>query len=158
MSLLFYGRPKNSPSSSFLTPNLTNGCIRQLSGMKYFVSRWPFFHFLFNTLLFISFLFLQLEIEVLKFFDATISNFSLVVKKVLDMISFSSYIQQWRLVVWEICFFWEFKPKDGIRRSKSWGQQLRNKKVVKWVLYRYSNYTISFHFQIASNWFLNICW
>jgi hypothetical protein len=105
MSLLFYGRPKKSPSSSFLTPNLTNGCITQLSSIRYFVSRWPFFHFLFNTFLFISFLFLQLDIEVLKFFDATISNFSLVVRKVLDMISFSSYIQQWRLVVWEIFFF-----------------------------------------------------
>ncbi len=39
-------------------------------------------------------LFLQLEIEVLKFFDATISNFSLVVR--------------------------EFKLKDGIWRNKSW--------------------------------------
>jgi hypothetical protein len=123
-----------------------------------FFSRWPFFHFFFNTLLFISFLFLQLEIEVLKLFDATISNFSLVVRKVLDMISLSSYIQQWRLVVWEICFFWEFKPKDGIRRIKSWGQQFRNKMVVKRVLYRYSNYTTWFHFQIASNWFLIVCW
>ncbi len=51
-----------------------------------------FFSFFSNTLL-ISLLFLQLEIEVLKFFNATISNFSLVVKKVPYMISLSSYIQ-----------------------------------------------------------------
>jgi dolichol kinase len=51
-----------------------------------------FFHFFLNMLFFISFLFLQLEIEVLKLFDATISNFWLFVKEVRDMISLSSYI------------------------------------------------------------------
>jgi hypothetical protein len=144
MSLLFYGRPKNSPSSSFLIPNSKNGCTRQPSNIMYSFSRWPFFHFFFNTLLFISFLFLQLEIEVLKLFDATISDFSLVVRKVLDMISLSSYIHQWRLVVWEICFFWEFKPKDGIRRIKSWGQQLMNKMAIKRVLYNFIPFSSCF--------------
>jgi hypothetical protein len=39
--------------------------------------------------LFIVFLFLQLEIEALKLFDAIVSGFSLVVIKVLDMIFIS---------------------------------------------------------------------
>jgi hypothetical protein len=38
-------------------------------------------------------LFLQLEIKELKFFDPTISDFFLVVREVMDMISLSSYIQ-----------------------------------------------------------------
>jgi hypothetical protein len=40
----------------------------------------------------ISLLFLQLEIKAFKLFDAIVSNFSLVMKEVLDMISLSSYI------------------------------------------------------------------
>ncbi len=43
-------------------------------------------------LLLISLLFLQLEIEELKLFDATILDFSLVIREVLDIIFFSSYI------------------------------------------------------------------
>jgi hypothetical protein len=54
---------------------------------------------------------------------------------------------QWRLAIWETCFFQKFKPKDGIWRIKIWEQQFKNKKVVKWILYMYSNYTTSFHFQ-----------
>jgi hypothetical protein len=126
---LLYGRPRNSPTSSFLTPNLKNGCTRQPSSIKCFESRWLFFHFFFSTLLFISFLFLHIEIEVLKFFDATISDFSLVVKKVLDMIPLSSYIQNGGCRYGRFVFFWEFKLKDGIRRIKFWGQQLTTKKM-----------------------------
>jgi hypothetical protein len=36
---------------------------------------------------------MQLEIEALKLFNATISNFNLIIKEVLDMIAFMSYIQ-----------------------------------------------------------------
>jgi hypothetical protein len=49
------------------------------------------FHF-FSKILLVAFLFLQLEIEALKLFDETISDFSLVVRKVLDVISLSTYI------------------------------------------------------------------
>jgi hypothetical protein len=53
-----------------------------------------FFFLLFSlTTLLIALLFLQLEIKALKLFDAIVSNFSLVVKKILDMISLPSYIQ-----------------------------------------------------------------
>jgi hypothetical protein len=50
-----------------------------------------YFHF-FSKILLVAFLFLQLEIEALKLFDETISDFSLVVRKVLDVISLSTYI------------------------------------------------------------------
>ncbi len=82
--------------------------------------------------------------------------------KKLQMLAYSfipaeqKFLLQWKLIVWETCFFWKFKPKDGIWRSKTWEQQFRNKKVVKRVLYKYSNYTTSFHFQVATNWFLNV--
>jgi hypothetical protein len=65
-------------------------------------------------------LFLQLEIEALKLFNATISNFGLIIREVPNMISLGSYIQQWRLVVWDTYFFHKFKLKDGIQRKKSW--------------------------------------
>jgi hypothetical protein len=68
-------------------------------------------------------------------------------REVLNMISLPSYIQQWRLAVWESCFFQEFKPKDGIWKSKYWEQQFGSKEVIKRVLYMYSNYTTSFHYQ-----------
>jgi hypothetical protein len=101
--------------------------------------------------LLIALLFLQLGIEAFKLFDVIFSDFSLVVKEVLNMISLSSHIQLWRLLLWVTCLFQKFKPKDGIQRSKSWEQHSRNKKVVKWVLYRYSNYTTSFHLQYTAN-------
>jgi hypothetical protein len=85
-----------------------------LDGIKYFISRRPFFHLKKNMFLLISLLFLELKVEVLKFFDTTISDFSLIVKKVLDIFFLSSYVKQWRLVVWETCFFQAFKPEDGI--------------------------------------------
>ncbi len=113
-----------------------------------------------------SLLFLQLEIEVLKPFNATILDyFLLVVKEVPNMISLSSYIQQWRLVVWDTFFFQEFKPKDGIRRSKYWEQQSKSKEAVKRMLYKYSNmssfsfnHNISLCLQSMANYFLNVCW
>ncbi len=45
------------------------------------------------TLLLSALLLLQLEIEVFKLFNATISEFSLAMRKVPDMIFLSSYIQ-----------------------------------------------------------------
>ncbi len=110
-----------------------------------------FFHFLSRTLFLISLLFLQLEIEVFKLFDAIVSDFSLVVREVSNMISLSSHIQQWRLAVWEICVFREFKPNDGIQKSKSWEQQFGSKEGIKRVLQRYSNYKTSFHSQATTN-------
>lgn len=86
-------------------------------------------------------------------------------KELLNMIYLSSYIQQWRLAIWETCFFQEFKPKDGIRRSKSWEQQSKSKEAVKQVLYKYSimfsfpfNHNTSFCLQSMANYFLNVCW
>jgi hypothetical protein len=81
---------------------------------------------------------LQLEIEVLELFNATISKFSLAMRKVLDMISLFIYIIV-EVGVWETYFLWEFKPKDGIQRNKSWKQQFGSKEVVKQVLYMYLN-------------------
>jgi hypothetical protein len=104
MNLLFYKRPKNLLNPSFMTPNLTNGCTRQPSGIMYTISGSFSFH-LFSRTLLISLLFFQLEIEVIKLFDATIFNFLLVVRDVLDTIYLPSFIQQWRLVVWDTCFF-----------------------------------------------------
>jgi hypothetical protein len=52
-----------------------------------------FFSFFSKMFFLIAFLFLQLEIEVLKLYYAIISNLSLVMKKVYDMTSLSSYIQ-----------------------------------------------------------------
>jgi hypothetical protein len=57
-----------------------------------FMDDFSFFHFSLNMLLLILLLLLQLEIEALKLFDATIFDFSLVMREVLDIISFSSYI------------------------------------------------------------------
>lgn len=54
-------------------------------------------------------------------------------------------------MVWDTYFFQKFKPKDNIWKMKSWEQQLRSKEVIMWVLYMYSNYTTSFHFQSTSN-------
>jgi hypothetical protein len=71
------------------------------------------FDFFFKTF-FIALLFLHLDIEAFKLFDVIISNFGLTMKEVLDMISLFSYIQQWRLAVWETCFFQKFKPKDAV--------------------------------------------
>jgi hypothetical protein len=65
-------------------------------------------------------LILQLEIEAFKLFDVIVSNFSLVVREVPNMISLFSHIELWRLPIWKTCFFQKFKPKDGIQRSKPW--------------------------------------
>ncbi len=51
-----------------------------------------FFHFFSRMILLISFLLLQLEIEAIKFFNATISDFSLVVKGTEYDIFFLIYI------------------------------------------------------------------
>jgi hypothetical protein len=84
-------------------------------------SCWFLNYGLFFKIVFLSaLLFLQLEIKLLKLFDATIFDSSLTIKEVSDMIFLSSYIQQLRLVIWDICFFQEFKPKDGIQRRKPW--------------------------------------
>ncbi len=112
---VFWGRPTISPRLISLIPNLTSGCTRQHFGIMYFTFSCYFFifDFFFKTFL-IALLFLHLDIEAFKLFDVIISNFGLTVKEVLDMISLSSYIQQWRLVVWETCFFQKFKPKDAV--------------------------------------------
>ncbi len=67
---------------------------------------------------------------MLKLFNATISDFSLAMREVSHMISLFIY------TVMEVgcmgdLYFWEFEPKDGIRKNKSWEQQFGNKEVVK---------------------------
>lgn len=112
MNMFFLRRPKISPSPTSLIPNLISGCTRQHFGIMYstFNCYVFIFYFFFKTFL-IALLFLQIDIEVFKLFDVIISNFGLTMREVLDMISLSSYIQQWRLVVWETCLFQKFKPK-----------------------------------------------
>ncbi len=122
MNMLFWERQKNSPSLTPLIPNLTNVCTRKISSIMQSTSSCWFLNYgLFFKIVFLSaLLFLQLEIKLLKLFDATIFDSSLTIKEVSDMIFLSSYIQQLRLVIWDICFFQEFKPKDGIQRRKPW--------------------------------------
>ncbi len=74
-----------------------------------FMDETFFFHFFSKMLLLIALLFLYLEIEALKLFDAIVSDFFLVVKKVLYTIIYTIVEGGW-----ETCFFFEFKPKDGI--------------------------------------------
>ncbi len=152
MNLLFYKRPKNPPSLPIFDSQFNKWLCKTTFQHQVFCF-WMifFFHFFLNMLLLISLLFLQLEIEELKLFDATILDFSLVIREVLDIIFFSSYIQQWRLAIWETSFFWEFKPKHGIQKNKSLEQQLKSKEDFKQVLYMYFNYTTSFHFQAIAN-------
>jgi hypothetical protein len=51
--------------------------------------------------------------------------------------SFVDYIKEWKLSLWETCFFREFRSKDGIRCTKSFDQQVGGKEASKWVLFRY---------------------
>jgi hypothetical protein len=93
MNMLLWRRARNSQAWLFLLP------IRQMVAQCNFLALGIlfldaiFFSFFSKMFFLIAFLFLQLEIEVLKLYYAIISNLSLVMKKVYDMTSLSSYIQ-----------------------------------------------------------------
>jgi hypothetical protein len=62
---------------------------------------------------------MQLQVEVLKLYDSTVSDLELIVRDVLKVVFLAYYIQGWRQSIWEFGFFQEFKTRDGIQRSKS---------------------------------------
>lgn len=50
--------------------------------------------------------------------------------------SFSYYIKQWKLAMWEMKLFQKFKSKDGIWQNKAWEQWLGGNEVLKWILFK----------------------
>jgi hypothetical protein len=65
-------------------------------------------------------LFLQLEIEIIKLLKAIISDFGLIIKKVLDMIYYFHVCNNGNWQYGILVSFLEFKPKDEIFKNKSW--------------------------------------
>jgi uncharacterized protein YktA (UPF0223 family) len=80
---------------------------------------------------------MQLDLKNLKLYDYIILDLEWAMRELLGVISFASYIQEWRQSIWETNFFQEFKTRDGIRRSKSWEQQNEAKEALKRMLYMY---------------------
>jgi len=79
---------------------------------------------------------MQLEVEAQKLYALIITNLALFVKDTSDLSSLLDYIQEQRLTTWEIAFFKEFKSKDGIRRNKTWEQQISGNEALKRVFNR----------------------
>ncbi len=106
MNLLFYKRPIFFPKLKFSSSQF-NKWLHNATFQHQELCFWMtyFFSIFFNMLLLISLLFLQLEIEALKFFAIIVSNFSLAMKEVPNMIPLFSYTQYWRLAIWETYFF-----------------------------------------------------
>jgi hypothetical protein len=46
------------------------------------------------------------------------------------------FITHWKLQLWEIVFFTEFKHKGGVLKSKTWDQKYGTIEATKQVLYR----------------------
>jgi hypothetical protein len=65
---------------------------------------------------------MQLESKALKLYATIVTNLSLIMLDLPKVVSLASYIQDWQQAFWEIFFFHEFKPRDEVRRSKSWEQ------------------------------------
>jgi hypothetical protein len=78
---------------------------------------------------------MQLKVEVQKLYAWTIMDLALCVGDTNDLFSLSDYINEWRLITWEITFFREFKSKDRIGRSKAWEQQIGGNEALKRILY-----------------------
>jgi len=57
---------------------------------------------------------MQLEVKGKKLDVSMVKDFGLSVGDTSELLSFLDYIKEWRLTIWEIAFFQEFKSKDGI--------------------------------------------
>ncbi len=93
MNLFFYRRLIFFPSLGFLTPNLINGCTRQPSCIMYYIFDWLLFFFFFQGHSLFRFYFYTLRLKWSKSLMQQYMIFSLVVRKVPNMIYVSSYIK-----------------------------------------------------------------
>ncbi len=121
MSPMCLGRPRISPSKDFQTNNLTSGSTRPLSNTRY--------HLFLSLACFVVVMslvvnpfncFMQLKVEALKLYAIIVTNLSFHVQDFLEVISLESYILEWWEIIWEICSFREFKPRDNVQKNKSW--------------------------------------
>jgi hypothetical protein len=63
---------------------------------------------------------LQLEVEVIKLFDSTTRDFNVTIDQSVKVPSLFDYIQKWRLELWGLVFYQEFKVRGGITQGKTW--------------------------------------
>lgn len=52
---------------------------------------------------------MELEFEAHKFFVVIVGDFKLELRDTRNLIILLDYIKEWRLTIWEMGFFWEFK-------------------------------------------------
>jgi hypothetical protein len=55
-----------------------------------------------------------------KLYVSIVMDLALSIMDTSKLLSLSDYVKEWRLIIWEIAFFREFKSKDGIWRNKVW--------------------------------------
>jgi len=55
---------------------------------------------------------MQLEVKGKKLYVSMVKDLGLSMGDTSELLSFIHYIKEWRLTIWEIAFFQEFKSKD----------------------------------------------
>ncbi len=73
--------------------------------------------------------------EVIKLFDST-RDLNVTIDQLMKVSSLLDYIQKWKLELWELVFYKEFKVKGGIIRKKMWELQIGAKETLNHVFYR----------------------
>jgi hypothetical protein len=66
-----------------------------------------------------------------KLFNNTITDLGLSIFKNIKVQSLEEFISHWKLELWELLFYHEFKLKGGILKSKTWQQQTSGEETLK---------------------------
>ncbi len=74
--------------------------------------------------------------EAIKLFNSTAKDLNVTIDQLVKVFSLLDYIQNWRLELWDLVFYREFKMKGGITQGKTWEFQIGAKEALKCVLYR----------------------
>ncbi len=138
---------KNSQSRYFQMPCLINGFIEPHFGIRfdsqlisYSCFPWTDLNIIFGMPIIFKLYehlprILQLKVEVIKLFNFTTRDLNVTIDQSIKVLSFLDYIWKWRLELWELVFYEEFKVKGGITQRKMWELQTWAKDALKCVFY-----------------------
>jgi len=70
-------------------------------------------------------------------FDSTTRDCNVAIDQFMKVMFLLKYIQKWRLELWELVFYQEFKVKGGIAQGKTWELQIRANEALKCMLYKW---------------------
>jgi hypothetical protein len=79
---------------------------------------------------------MQLEADVESTLQSIIYELGLSITSLPWVSSLADFIKDWKYLFGKHVFFREFKLKDGIMCTKSFGQQVGGKEASKWVFYK----------------------